>query len=38
MGMGMKKDILRELEKQQLRWYGHVMRMEDCRIARQAAE
>jgi hypothetical protein len=34
--MGMKKDILQEIE-QQLRWYGHVMRMDDCRTARQAA-
>jgi hypothetical protein len=36
--MGMKKDILQEMEELQLRWYGHVMRMEDCRIARQVAE
>jgi hypothetical protein len=36
--MGMKKNILQGIEKQQLRWYGHVMRMEDCRIARQVAE
>jgi hypothetical protein len=35
---GMKKDILQEIEEQQLRWYGHVMRMEDCRIAKQVAE
>jgi hypothetical protein len=32
--MRMKKDILKETEGQQLRWYGHVMRMEDCRTAR----
>jgi hypothetical protein len=32
--MGLKKDILQEIEKQQLRWYGHVMRMENCKIAR----
>jgi hypothetical protein len=36
--IGMKKDILQGIEKQQLRWYGHVMRMEDCRIARHVAE
>jgi L-alanine-DL-glutamate epimerase-like enolase superfamily enzyme len=30
--MGMKEDILREIEEHQLRWYGHVMRMEDCRM------
>jgi hypothetical protein len=36
--IGMKKDILQEIEEQQLRWYCHVMRMEDCRIARQVAE
>jgi hypothetical protein len=35
--MGMTEDILQKIE-QQLRWYGHVMRMEDCRIARQVAE
>jgi hypothetical protein len=35
--MGMKKDILQKIE-QQLRWYSHVMQMEDCRIARQVAE
>jgi hypothetical protein len=36
--MGLKKDILQEVEEQQLRWYGYVMRMEDCTIARQVAE
>jgi hypothetical protein len=36
--MGIKKDILQELEEQQLQWYGRVMRMEDCRTARQVAE
>jgi hypothetical protein len=36
--MGIKKDTLRETEEQQLSWYGHVMQMEDCRIARQVAE
>jgi hypothetical protein len=36
--MGMKKDILQGIEEQQLRWYNHAMRMEDCRIARQVAE
>jgi hypothetical protein len=35
--MGMKKDILQGIEEQQLRWYGHVMRMDDCRTARQVA-
>jgi hypothetical protein len=35
--MGMKKDILQKIDEQQLRWYGHVMRREDCRIARQVA-
>jgi hypothetical protein len=34
----MKKDILQEIEEQQLRLYDPVMRMEDCRIARQVAE
>jgi hypothetical protein len=36
--MGIKEDILQETEEQQWRWYGHVMRMEECRIARQVAE
>jgi hypothetical protein len=36
--MGLQKDILQEMEKQRLSWYGHVMRMEDCRSARQVAE
>jgi hypothetical protein len=36
--MGLKKDILQEIAEQQLRWYGHVMQMDDCRIARQVAE
>jgi hypothetical protein len=35
--MGLKKDILQEIE-QQLSWYGHVMGMEACRIARQVAK
>jgi hypothetical protein len=35
--MGMKKDILRETEEQQLRWYGRDMRMVDCRIVTQVA-
>jgi hypothetical protein len=35
--MGMKKDILEEIEEQEPRWYGHVMRMDDCRTARQVA-
>jgi hypothetical protein len=29
---------LQEVEEQQLRWYGRVMRMEYCRIARRVAE
>jgi hypothetical protein len=36
--MGMNKDILQEIEEQQLRCYGHVMRLEDRRIAVQIAE
>jgi hypothetical protein len=36
--IGLKKDILQEIEVQQLRWYGHIMRMEDCKITRHAAE
>jgi hypothetical protein len=34
----MKNDTLQETEEQQLRRYGHVMRMEDCKIAIQVAE
>jgi hypothetical protein len=36
--MGMKKNILQVIGVQQLRRYGHIVRMEDCRIARQVAE
>jgi hypothetical protein len=36
--MGMKRDISQKREERQLRWRGHVVRMEDCRIARQVAE
>jgi hypothetical protein len=36
--MGMKKDILQEIEEDQLTWYGHVMWTEYCRTARQVAE
>jgi hypothetical protein len=38
--MGLKKDILRDIENQQLRWYsyGLVTRIQDCRIARHVAE
>jgi hypothetical protein len=36
--IGMKKDMLQEIKEQQLRWSGHVMRMEDCRIALRVAE
>jgi hypothetical protein len=35
--VGMNKDVLQETEEHQLRWYGHVMRMGDCRIARLVA-
>jgi hypothetical protein len=30
--MGKKRDTLQETEKQQLRWSGHTMRLEDCRM------
>jgi hypothetical protein len=36
--MGFKKDILQEIEEQQLRWYGHIMRKEDCKLAIQVAK
>jgi hypothetical protein len=36
--MGVKRAVLQEIEEQRLRCYGHVMRMEDCGIARQVAE
>jgi hypothetical protein len=36
--MRKKKDLLHETEEEQLRRYRHIMRMEDCRIARQIAE
>jgi hypothetical protein len=36
--MGLKKDILQDIEEQQLRCYGHVVGMDDCKIARQVAE
>jgi hypothetical protein len=36
--MGMTEDILQETEEQQLRSYGHVMRMEDRRTAAQVTE
>jgi hypothetical protein len=32
------KDILQEREKQQLRWYGYSMLIQECRLARQVAE
>jgi hypothetical protein len=35
---GLKKDILQEIEEQQLRRYGHLMRMRDGRIATQVTE
>jgi hypothetical protein len=34
--MGIKKNIVQEIEEQQLRWCGHVKRMED--IVKQVAE
>jgi hypothetical protein len=36
--MGIKKNIAQEIEEQQLRWYGHVKRMEDGKIVKQVAE
>jgi hypothetical protein len=36
--MGIKKNIVQEIEKQQLRWYDHVKRMEDGKIVNQVAE
>jgi hypothetical protein len=36
--MGMKKHILQEIEGQKIRRYGHIMRMEDCRIDGQVPE
>jgi hypothetical protein len=36
--MGMKKDILQEIEEKHLKWYGHVMQTEDYLIARRVAQ
>jgi hypothetical protein len=36
--MRMEKNVLQEVEEQQLRWYGQVMQTEVCRIIKQAAE
>jgi hypothetical protein len=36
--MGTKKNIVQEIEEQQLRWYGHVKRMEDGTIVKQVTE
>jgi hypothetical protein len=36
--MGIKKNILQEIEEQQLRWCGHVKQMEDGKIVKQVAE
>jgi hypothetical protein len=36
--MGIKKNIVQETEGQQLRWCGHVKRMEDGKIVKQVAE
>jgi hypothetical protein len=35
--MGME-NIMQGIEEEQLRWNGHAMRLEDCRIARQVVE
>jgi hypothetical protein len=36
--MGINKNIVQEIEKQQLRCYSHVKRMEDGKIVKQVAE
>jgi hypothetical protein len=36
--MRIKRDILQEIEEQQLKWCGHIMQMEGCRIAGRIAE
>jgi hypothetical protein len=36
--MGIKKNIVQETEEQQLRWYGHIKRMEDRKTVKQVAE
>jgi hypothetical protein len=36
--MGIKKNIVHKIEEQQLRWYGHVKRMENGKIVKQVAE
>jgi hypothetical protein len=36
--MRIKKNIVQEIEEQQLRWCGHVKRMEDGKIVKQVAE
>jgi hypothetical protein len=36
--MGTKKNIVQEIEEQQLRWYVHVKRMDDGKIVLQVAE
>jgi hypothetical protein len=36
--MGIKKNILQEVEERQLSWCGHVKQMEDGKIVKQVAE
>jgi hypothetical protein len=36
--MGKRKKVVQEIEEQQLRWYGHVKRMEEGKIVKQVAE
>jgi hypothetical protein len=36
--MEVTEDILQEIAEQQLKWCGHVMRMEGCIIAKQIVE
>jgi hypothetical protein len=36
--IGTKKNIVQEIEEQQLRWYGHVKGMEDGKTVKQVAD